>query len=177
MSKDKLLGLPVAVFLLDLFILINIPMIIIAGPIYRGHLYIMTILFISTIVLSGPAWCSHLCYFGAIDSISAAGRSKGSPIRYKWALKTTVLLLVIAGTIVLRWFKVSTFTATFLALGFGVIGLGLVLLVSRKAGKMVHCTAYCPIGTIVNLARFINPFRLKIDQNNCTDCMACKITE
>lgn len=38
---------------------------------------------------------------------------------------------------------------------------------------MVHCTAYCPIGTIVNLGRFINPLRLTIQKDSCTECMAC----
>jgi len=150
-----------------------VPMMILAGPVYRGHLSVMSILFVSTLVLSGPAWCSHLCYFGAIDSISSTGKTRRLPIRNKWALKSTVLLLVIAGAIVLRWMKVPALTATLLAIGFGVIGLGLILHVSRKEGRMVHCTAYCPIGTIVNLTHFVNPFRLTIDQNSCTDCMAC----
>jgi len=150
-----------------------VPMMILAGPIYRGHLSVMSILFVSTLVLSGPAWCSHLCYFGAIDSISSTGKPRRLPIRNKWALKSTVLLLVIAGAIVLRWMKVPSLTATLLAIGFGVIGLGLILHVTRKEGRMVHCTTYCPIGTIVNLTRFVNPFRLTIDQNSCTDCMAC----
>jgi len=153
-----------------------VPMMILAGPIYRGHLSVMSILFVSTLVLSGPAWCSHLCYFGAIDSISSSGKTKRTPIRNKWALKSTVLLFVIAGAIVLRWMKIPVFTATLLAAGFGVIGLGLILLVSRKEGRMVHCTAYCPIGTIVNLGRFVNPFRLTIDQDSCTECMVCTTT-
>jgi len=38
---------------------------------------------------------------------------------------------------------------------------------------MVHCTAYCPIGTLVSLGRFLNPFRMRIDNDTCTDCMAC----
>ena len=152
-----------------------IPMMILAGPIYRGHLSVMSILFVSTLVLSGPAWCSHLCYFGAIDSISARAKTKRMPIRNKWALKSTVLLLVIAAAIVLRWMKVPAITSTLLAIGFGVIGIGLILSVSRKEGRMVHCTAYCPIGTIVNLGRYINPMRLTIDQSSCTDCMACTI--
>ncbi len=150
-----------------------IPMMILAGPIYRGQFSVMSILFVSTLVLSGPAWCSHLCYFGAIDSISSRGKTKRGPMRNKWALKSTVLLLVIVAALVLRWMKVPALSATLLALGFGLIGLGLVLLISRKEGRMVHCTAYCPIGTIVNLGRFINPMRLTIDQKSCTDCMAC----
>jgi polyferredoxin len=150
-----------------------VPMMILAGPLYRGHFSVMSTLFISTLILSGPAWCSHLCYFGALDSISSKGRTMRGPIRNKWALKSTVLLLVIAGSMVLRGFSIPVFTVTLLAIGFGVAGLGLILLVSRREGRMVHCTAYCPIGTIVSLTRFVNPFRLTIDQNSCTSCMAC----
>ena len=153
-----------------------IPMMILGGPIYRGHLSVMSILFVSTLVLSGPAWCSHLCYFGAIDSISSSGKTRRKPIRNKWALKSTILLLVIASALVLRWMKIPATTATFLAIGFGLIGLGVILLVSRKEGRMVHCTTYCPIGTIVNLGRFVNPFRLTIDQSTCTECMVCTST-
>jgi len=151
-----------------------IPMMIVAGPLYRGHTSVMTLLFLSTVVLSGPAWCSHLCYFGAMDSLAAGGRkTKRGPIRNKWALKSTVLLLVVAGALALRWMGASVITATWVALGFGLIGLGMILLISRREGRMVHCTAYCPVGTVVNLTRFVNPFRMYIDNSSCTDCMAC----
>jgi polyferredoxin len=69
--------------------------------------------------------------------------------------------------------KIPPFATTLLAIGFGILGLSLILLISRKEGRMVHCTTYCPIGTIVNLGRYVNPFRLTIDQNSCTECMAC----
>lgn len=150
-----------------------IPMMILAGPVYRGQLSVMTILFVSTLILSGPAWCSHLCYFGALDNLAARGRTRRKPLRNKWALKSTVLLLVVAAALTLRWMKVPVLSSTLLALGFGVIGLALILLVSRREGRMVHCTAYCPIGTIVNLGRFINPLRLTIQKDSCTECMAC----
>jgi len=151
-----------------------IPMMIVAGPLYRGHVSVMTMLFLSTVLLSGPAWCSHLCYFGAMDSLAAGTRkTKRGPIRNKWALKSTVLLLVVAGALVMRTFQVSMATATWVALGFGFIGLGIILLVSRKEGRMVHCTTYCPVGTVVNLTRHVNPFRMYIDESSCTDCMAC----
>lgn len=150
-----------------------VPMMILAGPIYRGHLSVMSILFVSTLLLSGPAWCSHLCYFGAIDSIAAAGRTRRVPLRYKWALKSTVLFLVVAAALLLRWMQVPSSSATFLAMGFGVTGLGIILLLSSREKRMVHCTAYCPIGTLVNLTRKVNPFRLVIDRDSCTGCMAC----
>jgi len=150
-----------------------IPMMIVAGPIYRGHTSVMTILFLSTVVLSGPAWCSHLCYFGAIDSLSSGRKTRPGPIRNKWALKSTVIFLVVAGALIMRWMEVNIITATWVALGFGLTGLGVILLVSRKEGRMVHCTAFCPVGTVVNLTRYINPFRMYIDDQSCTDCMAC----
>lgn len=151
-----------------------VPMMILAGPIYRGHLSVMSILFVSTLLLSGPAWCSHLCYFGAIDSMSASGKTKRTPLRNKWALKSTVLLLVIASALVLRWMQVPALTATILAMGFGVTGLGIIVLVSAGEKRMVHCSAYCPIGTLVNLAGRVNPFRVAIDRDSCTECMACR---
>ncbi len=150
-----------------------VPMMILAGPVYRGHISVMTILFLSTVLLSGPAWCSHICYFGAIDSMGSGGKTGRGPIRGKWLFKSTLLLLVIAAAIVLRWSGLPTLTSTLIAAGFGVMGLAIILLISRKQGRMVHCTVYCPIGTIVNFIRFVNPFRMRIDHNTCTDCMAC----
>lgn len=172
--SQLLLGLLVSeTFLMSGKLHLPVPMMILAGPIYRGHASVMTILFLSTVILSGPAWCSHLCYFGAIDNLSAGSSTRRGPIRNKWALKWTVLLLVILAAILLRWMPVPVLTATLLAGGFGIVGLGLILLISRKEGRMVHCTAYCPIGTVVNLTRFVNPFRMFIDNTSCTDCMAC----
>jgi polyferredoxin len=150
-----------------------VPMMILAGPIYRGHTSVMSILFLSTVILSGPAWCSHLCYFGALDGIAGSGKTSRLPLRNKWALKSTILILVIIAAIVLRWMQVPVLTATLVGGGFGLIGLGIILLLSRREGRMVHCTAYCPIGTVVNLSRFVNPFRMYIDNRSCTDCMAC----
>lgn len=172
--SQLLLGLLVSeLFLMSGKLHLPVPMMILAGPVYRGHTSAMTILFLSTVILSGPAWCSHLCYFGAIDNLSAAGKTNRGPIRNKWALKWTVLLLVILAAILLRWMEVPVLTATLLAGGFGIVGLILILVISRKEGRMVHCTAYCPIGTVVNLTRFVNPFRMFIDNNSCTDCLAC----
>ena len=172
-----LLGLVVSdIFLMTGKLHLPVPMMILAGPIYRGQTSVMTILFVSTVILSGPAWCSHLCYFGAIDNMAAGKKTFRSPMRNKWALKTTVLLLVILAAVMLRMMRVPVITATLVAGGFGIVGLGLIFLVSRRQGRMVHCTAYCPIGTIVNLTRFVNPFRMYIEDTSCTDCMACSRT-
>lgn len=172
--SQLLLGLLVSdKFLMSGKLHMPVPMMIIAGPLYRGHTSVMSILFLSTIILSGPAWCSHLCYFGAIDNLAAGGKTKRSPLRHKWAIKSTIALLVIFGAIMFRWTGLPVLTATILAGGFGIVGMGIILIISRKQGRMVHCTAYCPVGTVVNLTRFVNPFRMYIDNKTCTDCMAC----
>lgn len=150
-----------------------IPMMIAGGPLYRGELSVMTILFLSTVVLTGPAWCSHFCYFGAIDNLSAGHQkpSKGI-IKNKTAIKSTILFLVIAVALLLRWLNVPVLATTLIAVAFGVAGIAVMILFSSKQKKMVHCAAYCPIGTIVNLTKNVNPFRMYIDKS-CTLCMKC----
>lgn len=149
-----------------------IPMMIIAGPIYRGQLSVMTILFLSTVVLTGPAWCSQLCYFGAFDNLASGGKTSKEILKHKGAIKSTILILVIATAIILRWMKADMLMSTLIAVAFGIGGILVMILVSLKWKKMVHCVMYCPVGTIVNVFKHINPFRLYID-NSCTSCMNC----
>jgi len=149
-----------------------IPMMILAGPIYRGQLSVMTILFLSTVILTGPAWCSQLCYFGAFDNLSSGGKTSKEILRNKGAIKSTVLILVIAMAIILRWLNISMLISTLIAIAFGVGGILIMIFFSMKRKKMVHCVMYCPIGTLVNIFKHVNPFRMYIDQS-CTLCMNC----
>jgi hypothetical protein len=149
-----------------------IPMMILAGPIYRGQLSVMTILFLSTVILTGPAWCSQLCYFGAFDNLSSGGKSSKEILKYKGAIKSTVLIFVIAMAIILKRMHAGMLVSTLIAIAFGVGGILIMILYSLKRKKMVHCVMYCPIGTIVNVFKHINPFRMHIDQS-CTLCMNC----
>jgi ferredoxin-type protein NapH len=149
-----------------------IPMMILAGPIYRGQLSVMTILFVSTVVLTGPAWCSQLCYFGAFDNLASGGKTSREILRFKGPIKATILFLVIAMAIILRWMNVSMLVSTLIAVAFGLTGILIMIIFSMKRKKMVHCSTYCPIGTIVNVAKNVNPFRMYID-DSCTLCMGC----
>ena len=72
-----------------------VPAMIISGPIYRGQLSIMTILFLSTIILSGPAWCSQLCYFGALDNLAASRKRNVKPLKFVWQIKLVLLPVLI----------------------------------------------------------------------------------
>jgi ferredoxin-type protein NapH len=149
-----------------------VPAMIISGPIYRGQFSVMTILFLSTVALTGPAWCSQLCYFGAIDGLAASFSTNRSTLNNKFRFKHTGLFLLIAGTILLRIAGVNTTISTLAGMIIGITGLLLILFLSRKKGKMMHCILYCPIGTMVNYLKYLNPFRLEIDMN-CTFCGSC----
>ena len=150
-----------------------IPVMILSGPIFRGHMSFMSLLFISTLIISGPAWCSQLCYFGALDNIAAGNRAKLKPLRGKFRIKHLILLGIIVLTLILRFLNASAAWTTILAGTFGIAGLAIIVLISRRWGKMVHCLVWCPIGTIVNYLKFISPFRMYIEEN-CTNCMACR---
>lgn len=149
-----------------------IPVMILSGPVYRGELSVMTILFLSTVILSGPAWCSHLCYFGALDGLAAGKKRRRGRLNRIWQLKLPLLATIILITIALRVFNVHPDITTPLAVGFGLLGLGIMLVYSRKRGLMMHCLVWCPIGTLVNGMKMINPMRMAIN-DSCTNCMLC----
>jgi len=168
-----LLGILVSeTFLLTGKLHLPIPMMIIGGPIYRGQLSVMTLLFLSTIILTGPAWCSHLCYFGAIDGLISRGKEKIKPLKLILYFKGTILPLVILTAIIFRFANVPILIATLSAAGFGIAGIAVIFLLSARKKQMIHCIYYCPVGTLVNYLRFVNPFRMYID-SNCTRCMKC----
>jgi polyferredoxin len=150
-----------------------IPAMIIGGAIYRLEIGFMPILFLSTIILSGPAWCSQLCYFGAFDNLAAYSKKIGrKKIFYKDKVKTTFLVLMITGVVLLRVFQLPVVYAVIGASVIGITGVVIIIFISPKTGKMIHCIAYCPIGTIIQYLKYVNPFRVKIQQE-CTECMVC----
>lgn len=152
-----------------------IPAIIVAGPLYRGHGFFMPILFLSTIVLVGPAWCSHLCYIGSWDNAAALNRNRPRPLpAWRQPLRIGILFFIVASAISLRAMGISTGFATLLGILFGLIGVGFMALWSRKTGMMTHCITYCPIGLLANWMGKLSPFRIRILED-CTECRACSM--
>lgn len=168
-----LLGLLVSdKFLLSGELHLPVPAMILAGPFHRAELSFMTFLFLSTVALTGPAWCSQLCYFGAFDHWAARSKTSGRSVAFSAPLRWTTLAVTISVALVLRLLGASSLISTTLAALFGLIGLAVMLIFSRNRKTMVHCTVYCPIGTLVHLLKKINPFRLRISPH-CTRCMRC----
>lgn len=148
-----------------------VPAMIIAGPLYRFQIGFMPILFLSTIILSGPAWCSQLCYFGALDGLLSR-KGKVEKIKNKKLIRWSILGVVVMTAMILRFLQLDVLWPIFFISFFGVMGLFVIFYFSRKKGVMVHCTTYCPVGVAVNYLKFVNPFRMEIGEQ-CTLCQKC----
>lgn len=152
---------------------VPVPAVVIAGPLFRGARFFMPILFLSTVVLVGPAWCSHLCYVGAWDGLAATRKKRAGKIAESWKwVRISIFFLTPAVGLILRYAGVSGMTAAYVAIAFGIGSLGIMALVSTKHGSMVHCTSVCPLGLLGNLLGNISPFRIRIG-DSCTDCGRC----
>ncbi len=151
-----------------------VPALIAAGPIYRGGGLFMAILFGVSALLAGPAWCSHLCYIGAWDDqASRRCRERPKPMtRAVWAVRIGIAALVFLSAWLMRLLGTPAGIAAVLAAAFGLAGVGVMLLLSRRRGSMIHCTAYCPMGLAANLLGKLSPWRLRIDAG-CGHCGKC----
>lgn len=152
-----------------------IPALILGGPIFRGSGFFMPILFVSTVVLVGAAWCSFLCYIGSWDNLICR-RSRSPKVLPEWwrFARILILILVVLLAYLFRLAGLSSAAATGLAILFGLGGIGVMICMSRRNGIMTHCTIYCPIGLVSDLAGRINPFRIRFTQG-CDECGACRL--
>jgi polyferredoxin len=150
-----------------------VPAVIVGGPLFRGGGYFMPILFAATLVLAGPAWCSHLCYIGAWDDALSRLRRRPATLP-AWARhgRWLTLAAVALVALLLRLLGASPGVAGVLGGAFGIVGVGVMATASRRLGLMAHCTAYCPIGALSNLLGKLAPWRVRID-SGCTGCGLC----
>jgi ferredoxin-type protein NapH len=159
-------------FLMNGNLHLPVPAVILAGPLYRERVSFMTILFLSTVILTGPAWCSHLCYFGAIDGIVASRKIRSANLKNKNAIRHILFFIVILFTLLLGNFRINPVYCVATGILFGIGGLVLIFLISGRKGKMINCVMYCPIGVLVSYLKYVNPFRLRIG-STCSICGAC----
>jgi len=154
---------------------VPVPAVIVAGPVFRGGGFFMPVLFGVTLLLVGPAWCSQLCYFGAWDNLAAnalprAKKTPGWMERLRWVSLALVVLVAIG----LRAAGVPGIVAAGFGIGFGIGGVGFIVLWSRRKGVMTQCVAYCPIGALAATFGRVSPFRLEIG-DGCDECRLCSL--
>ena len=151
-----------------------VPALIVAGPLFRGSGFFMLILFSVSVLLVGSAWCSHLCYIGAWDDrLSRLNKGKTGRLP-SWAPKVRIAIAAVVFVVAvgLREAGVPTEIAVLLAALFGLAGVAVMVLLSRKMKMMVHCSTFCPLGVMSNLVGKLSPWRLKFSKA-CTKCNAC----
>lgn len=164
---------------LDIFLMtgrlhLPVPALILAGPLYRGDGMFMLGLFLFSVFLIGSAWCSHLCYIGAWDDVSARRVRKPGPLPvWAWKARLGIAVFVFGSAWGMGVAGVSPSVAFAAAAVFGLAGVWLMLAVSGRRGTLVHCTVFCPMGFMADLLGRLNPWRVKIDRALCTDCGAC----
>ena len=173
-----LLGLTVSpMFLMTGKLHFPIPMVIEGGFAYRGELSFMPILFLMTILLSGPAWCSQFCYMGGCDLNRARARKDfkafSKPVKGRWYLRLGSVVLVAVAALLLRSLGAPGWLVITLVAVWGIAGWLIVAFVSPRRRQMIHCNLFCPMGAIVSLLKWVNPVRLRFNQNHCTHCMRC----
>jgi len=153
-----------------------VPALIAAGPVFHGGGFFMLILLSVTLLLVGPAWCSHLCYIGAWDDVMSrlGPRPAHSGVigRLSVAGRLTTLLLAMGTAYVLKAMGIPGSTAVLFGAAFGLVGVGVMVFLSRKQGMMIHCITYCPIGLVANIFSKISPWRIRVGKE-CTRCGAC----
>lgn len=151
-----------------------IPALIIAGPVFRMTISFMPILFLATVLLLGPAWCSHLCYVGAWDDSASRARRRPRPLpRSRNLVRVATLGATVVTALSFRLAGISGTAATASAAIFGLASLLIIAFWSTRSGQMVHCSMICPVGLVAGVLGRLNPFRLKIAPG-CTDCGACR---
>lgn len=173
-----LLGLTLSpVFLMTGELHFPIPMVIEGGFVYRGELSFMPVLFLATILLSGPAWCSQLCYMGGCDLNRARSgkdfKAFSKPVKGRWYFRLGSLALVAVVALLLRLLGAPGWLVITLVALWGVAGWLIVAFVSPRKRQMIHCNLFCPMGAIVSLFKWVNPVRLRFHKGHCTRCMRC----
>ncbi len=135
---------------------------------FHHHLFLWSL----SLLLLGSSYCSFLCWFGSWDMGAALGH-KGRPQREGFSLRQRLLvaLLVFAGGT-----GFALFAPLEVVLGVAllwILGAGVTLVVSRRTGRMVHCTLYCPVGTLTTLLSRLSPFRIYRESGKTTKSSLC----
>ncbi|MBI5544260.1 MAG: 4Fe-4S binding protein, partial [Deltaproteobacteria bacterium] len=143
------------------------------GPLYRGGGLFMPILFAVTVLLVGPGWCSFLCYVGAWDLNASHAQPKARELPpWRHAVRVGLLLSIVAAALSLNALGAPVSVAAALGLAFGLAGVAVMVLASRRWGTMAHCVVWCPIGLLATVLGRLSPFRVRI-RSTCEECNVC----
>lgn len=151
---------------------IPVPGVILAGVAYHQIVSFMPCLFLFSVLLAGPAWCSHLCYFGSWDYLAARHRKNPCPHPHPLRWRMLSLAVIIGSALLLRLSGAPVLYACLGGILLGFLMIPASLFFSRKKGIPVYCTMICPLGLAACLAGRLSLWRMKTTIE-CTMCKAC----
>ena len=155
-----------------------VPAFILYGAAFRESLNAMPFIVLAATLLLGSAWCSMLCYFGPFDELVSRGKAlKPLPRSLETALRwgrAVVLVSGVAAAFALKHIGIGTGAAVSLALVYAFLSLLAMAAFSRRYGGLLHCTAFCPMGLVVNVLGRLSPWRIRVDSAACDHCGACE---
>lgn len=159
-----------------------------------GGFFPILFLWIVSVFALGRGWCSWGCFYGGIDEgMSRLLKRKPVPIRrvsrwLRW-LPFGVLLLIVVWAflamspvycewlcplkLVTEYPEINSPLTYLQAVIFITLGVGLLFILPVLTGKRIHCSFFCPLGALQSWLGVMNPYRIRIDTDNCVRCGHC----
>ncbi len=162
-----------------------------------GHfasVYAMISIWIVASLTLGRGWCSWVCFYGGWDegfsSIPRKARlaikDPEKKIRYfNFAMLIFIVLASLATftavycawlcpfKMVTEYSEVTGAASMIAFVLFTVTFVGFVVVLPLLTKKRVQCMSFCPFGAFQSLAGKLSPYRVRINSDACTRCMAC----
>ncbi len=157
-------------------------------------LYPMLFLWLGATIALGKGWCSWGCFYGGLDEFFSKLLPRriisSKKFNYAWRWFPYALLLVI---VLWAFFALEPVYCTWLCpfkavtefveptnwliwvqTGvFIVLFLGLIVVLPLLMKRRVQCGLFCPFGAFQSFVGLINPYRVRINKQTCSDCQKC----
>jgi ferredoxin-type protein NapH len=152
----------------------------------------MLVLWLGATIALGRGFCSWGCFLGGLEDGFSRIRRKSwiKKIPDQWTyLPYAVLAVVVLMSAALlmpfycewlcpfktvtEYLEVTSFQRLVQAVIFTGLFVGLVVVLPILSRRRTQCGLFCPMGALQSLTNKVNPFEIRIDRNQCTDCNVC----
>jgi 4Fe-4S binding domain len=131
------------------------------------------LLYFISLVLTGPSWCSHLCWLGSWDQYAASKKKRKISKSSIYLLRLLFFLFFVA--VVLEFFKPNIKAVATLGFVYFIVSILVMAFVSGKYGSMEHCRSFCLIGKLSSIFAKISPFRMVKISTKPIPSSSCKM--
>ncbi|MDH5750912.1 MAG: NapH/MauN family ferredoxin-type protein [Deltaproteobacteria bacterium] len=156
----------------------HVPVNLVIGTLTIGGFYLL---------FGGRTFCSWVCPYHLLaeladklrDRLSAAKKVKNRNFDYKLKYVIWLLFLVLAlgsGYTIYETFSPPGLLTRFFVYGSwaGMFIILALLIIEVMYSKRFWCRYICPVGTTYNFIGRISPFKIKWDQQSCSNCKECQ---